>query len=155
MLLLFGFGLSPSAESQWGSSWRWKFKCVKKHFFCKVETLLFVHHFPWSAEKWVAVCVCVCALCVFGERQKTPGLRKYDAVHECMIFYSPLSYYFTCILKVCLLHAWLTFILAITCKGKWSMNPLGIIELIEHIYFSVSLCVSFKVLESFHLVSVM
>lgn len=49
-----------------------------------------------------------------------------------------LSYYLVCILKVCLIHAWLTFILAIPCKGKWIMDPQGIIEPIQHIYFSPS-----------------
>lgn len=76
-------------------------------------------------------------LFLFGEKKKPPGLRKYDAVHECMIFF--LSYYPLCILKVCLFHAWLTFILAMSCKGKWIMNPLGIIELIQHIHFSLTL----------------
>jgi len=56
----------------------------------------------------------------------------------------PLTYYWVCILKVCLFHAWLTFILAITCKGKWIINPQGLIELMQHIYLSLlSLFVSF------------
>ena len=109
------------------SSWRWKFKHKKsfKSIICLPQ--------PQPAEEDL---LCVTAELLFGEKKKPLGFRKYDALDECMgYFFFCLIYCSVCILKTFLFHSWLTFILAITCKGIWLMDPVGIIEVIHNIYF--------------------
>ena len=110
------------------SSWRWKFKRVKKLCFLRVESLICLPHPQSSEEELPRVNAC----CLV--RKRSP--RGSGNMMQCMNTWFLSQLLLICILKVCLFNAWLTFILAITCKGKWIIKPRGIIEPIQHIYFS-------------------
>lgn len=129
-ILLFCFRFSLSAESVGRTAGDKSLKWMKKKMFFRVETLICLPH-P-QTEKLL---LCLRLVLHFGEKKRPPKLRKYDAMHDCI--FSP-TVYLVCIFKVCLFHAWLTLILAITCRGKLIMNPLAIIELIKHLFYSLS-----------------
>lgn len=114
------------------SSWWWSCKCLQKVVFSLTVTSPVYSPHPLSVKEELQ---CVMGeWLLFGERKKPLELRKMRYTAWIPDFF--LSYYLVCVLKVCLIRAWLTFILAIPCKGKWIMDPQDIIEPIQHIYFS-------------------
>lgn len=113
---------------------------MRNSFVFLQSKVLFVYHIPSLQRK--SFCVCHGWMVAVWWEKEAPGAQEIWCTALIPDFF--LSYYLASILKVCRFHAWLTLILAITCKGKWIINPQGIIEPVQHIYFPPSVSFPLK-----------
>lgn len=105
-----------------------KAKCVKTLFHSQT-------HYLFTSRYRRKHTLCFCG--VFGEEKVDPGAEGTWCSAWILAFLP--TYYSACILKVYLFHSWLTFLFAITCKDKWIMNPLGLMNWCS-IFISSPLC---------------